>query len=69
MFSFFLAGEKGFLSLLMKELKSKKSFSIDSELMLSFRHGLIGHGRGLEGGLLVEKNEMSSDALNVVLLK
>lgn len=67
MFSRLRAGEKGFLSLLISELKSTKSFSIDSELMLSLRHGLIGHGRGLEGGLLVVKNEMSSEAVKVIL--
>lgn len=63
------AGEKGFLSLLMKELKSMKSFSIDSELMLSLRQGLMGQGRGLDGGLLVVKNEVSSDELNDILRK
>jgi hypothetical protein len=61
----FRAGEKGFL--LMKSLKSTKSFSIESELMLSPRHGLMGQGRGLDGGLFVVKKEMSSDALNVIL--
>lgn len=61
MFKRFRAGEKGFLSLLTKELKSTKSFSIDNEDMLSLRQGLMGQGRGLEGGLLVVKNEVSSD--------
>lgn len=37
--------------------------------MLSLRHGLIGHGRGLDGGLLFEKKEISSDALKIILLK
>lgn len=60
MFSRLRAGEKGFLSLLISALKSTKSLSIDSELMLSLRQGLIGHGRGLDGGLWLEKNEISS---------
>lgn len=68
MFKRFRAGEKGFLSLLMNALKSTMSFSIDSESMLSLWQGLIGHGRGLDGGLLfVLKNETSSEALNVSL--
>jgi hypothetical protein len=61
------AGEKGFLSLSTKELKSTKSFSMESELMLSLRQGLMGQGRGLEGGLLVVKKETSSDGLKLIL--
>lgn len=59
----FRAGEKGFLSLLMKALKSTKSFSMDSDDMLSLWQGLMGQGLGLEGGLLVVKNDVSSDGL------
>lgn len=57
------AGEKGFLSLLMNELKSTKSFSIDRDDMLSLRQGLMGQGRGDDGGLFVVKNDVSSDGL------
>ena len=67
MFSRFLAGEKGFLSLLINALKSTMSSSIDSKLE-SLWHGLMGHGRGLDGGLLfVVKNDISSDSLYWIL--
>lgn len=67
MFRRLRAGEKGFLSLLMKELKSTKSFSIESELILSLRQGLIGQGRGLDGGLSIVKKEISSEGLKLIL--
>lgn len=57
------AGEKGFFPLLRNELRSTKSFSIDSEHELSLRQGLMGQGRGLDGGLLLAKKEMSSDVI------
>lgn len=58
------AGENGFLSLLMNELKSTKSFSMEREdMLLSLWQGLMGQGRGDEGGLLVAKNDVSSDGL------
>lgn len=61
-------GEKGLSSFLMNALKSMNSFSIDRGIIPSIWQGLIGHGSGLTGGLLLEKNEESSDWLKPSLL-
>lgn len=58
-FSLFLAGEYGLFSLSINDDKSMKSSSIESKLDLSC-DGLHGQGRGLDGGLRLLKNEVSS---------
>lgn len=58
-FNLFRAGEYGLFSLSINDDKSIKSSSIASKFDLSC-DGLHGQGRGLDGGLRLLKNEVSS---------